>query len=211
MSTSKTFSVKKGFGPIILIIAIAAVMVGIFLWSKNQREQRQEKVKEELITHDQYYNWKTYNNRSLGFSIRYPKEWYIREYGDYAANFTIVDPQEATPGAIRARFIKLSEKIDLSTFERIYNLAPGATMYEPLDVVSIITKIRNFDVSKNRAVEYSIDRNFSALEGPKTEHSHAFEIEKGQNILQFTASATTKEEENSWNDTLQQMIASIKF
>ncbi len=203
---------RKGFAAPLVIVILALVFgVLVFNYIRAQKAQREAEVKHELISHDPYYTWKTYSNSALGFSIRYPKEWFVREYGDYAANFSVVEPKEATAGAIIVRFNKLSEKIDLQTFDRIYGLKPEATMYEPLDVRSVITKIRNFDVSQNRGVEYSVDRIFSALEGPKTEYSHAYEIAKGGNVLKFISSAQDKDNEQQTDGIFQQMIASLKF
>ena len=202
---------RRGFAAVLVIIVLAlAFGAMVFTYIRSQKT-KQEQVKQDLISRDPYYTWKTYDNRRLGFSVRYPKEWFVREYGDYAANFSVVDPKEATPGAIKVRFNKLSEKIDLQTFDRIYDLKPDATMYEPLDVRSVITKARSFDIGGNKAVEYSVDRIFSALEGPKTEYSHAYEVAKGDNVLKFISSDQDKEGEQRTDGIFQQMIASLKF
>lgn len=206
------FSKRQGFAPVFIVLIVAGSIMGALIYAHFGNNRPDQSVFESPSP-DPFQAWKTYQNQNLGFSLRYPKEWYVRQYQDYAANFIVVDPkvQEASPSAIRIRFNKLSESIDLKTFEKIYKLAPEETFFEHLDVRSKVVKIRNFDVEDARAVEYVIDRTFSALEGPKTEYSHVYEIEKNDIILKFSSSAATKEEELRSDGIFQQMVASIKF
>lgn len=210
----KTWSSSKsqGFAPVVIVLIVAGSIIGALIYAKFGNNKSDQSVAESPSP-DPYQDWKTYQNQNLGFSLRYPKEWYARQYQDYAANFIVVDPkvQEASPSAVRIRFNKLSESIDLKTFEKIYNLKPDETFYESLDVRSKVVKIRNFDTGPNRAVEYTIDRTFSALEGPKTEYSHVYEIARQDVILKFSASATTREEQSRGDGIFQQIIASLKF
>lgn len=162
---------------------------------------------------DPYTGWKTYKNPTYEFAIRFPKEWYVRQYEDYAATFLLTDPQirEASVSSIRVRFNVQSEPVDLATFEKIYDLNPGESLNEQLDVRSKITKVRNFELNGHRAVEYTIDRTFTALEGPKTEYSHIYEIEKDNSILKFLSSATTREEQLRGDGIFQKMLTSFNF
>lgn len=203
---------RKGFTPIVIVLIVALSIVGVLIYAHFGNNKPDQSVVESPSP-DPYQTWKTYQNQSHGFSLRFPKEWYVRQYEDYAANFIVSDPkvQEASPSAVRIRFNKLSESIDLKTFEKIYNLKPDETFYEPLDVRSKVVKIRNFETGSNRTVEYTIDRTFSALEGPSREYSHVYEIEKNDIILKFSSSAATKEEELRSDGIFQQMISTIKF
>lgn len=204
---------RKGFAlPFVLMVGIT-ILVGLIYYVNNKNQLSGQPPITLRESPGPYSGWKTYQNPTYRFSIRYPKEWFVGEYGDYAANFTLGNQQiqESSPAAIRVRFNKLSESIDLKTFEKIYKLVPQEFFFEPLDVRSKVIKIRNFDVEGARAVEYTVDRIFTALEGPKTEYSHIYEIEKEDVILKFTSSAITREEQLRGDGIFAQIIASIKF
>lgn len=206
--------VRKGFIPPFILIVGAAILGWLIYYVSNKNQPFDQPPITPQESKDPYQNWKTYENKAYGFSIRYPKEWFVQEYASYAANFTLTSPQiqENSSAAVRIRFNRLAESVDLKTFEKIYNnLAPQESFFEPLDVKSKVVKIRNFDVEGARAVEYTVDRIFTALEGPKTEYSHVYEIEKEDVILKFSSSATVKEEELRGDGIFQQMIASFKF
>lgn len=203
---------KSGFASLVLLLIILGTALGVLIYSQDTGSKSPQPVISSSSP-DPYQDWKTYQNQNLGFSVRYPKEWFVQEYGSYAANFTLTSPQiqESSSAAVRIRFNRLAESVDLKTFEKIYSLVPEETFFELLDVRSKVVKIRNFDVEGTRAVEYTVDRIFTALEGPKTEYSHVYEIEKEDVILKFSSSATVKEEELRGDGIFQQMIASFKF
>lgn len=200
----------KGFVSLVLLLLLmAAAFIGgiIYLQTKSTVTTYQPQ-----ITLSPFDNWKTYTNKTYGFSIRYPKEWYVKEHSDYAADFWLSNPnsKEASPAAIAVRFSRLNDKADIKDFEKVYDLIDDETLRQTLDVKSIITKTRNFDVQGQRAIEYRVDRTFTALQGPKGEHRHIFEIEKSEVILSFLATASTREEFR-WDGLFQKMISSIKF
>ncbi len=202
---------RKGFAPVIALVVVAVIaIIGLALFKKSANFQSQVQPQSEK-TVDQYPGEKTYKNTSYGFNLRYPKSWFIKEYQDSAANFYDTNPQEATSGAIKVRYASLNEKVDIAEFETIQKLDIGREIREPLDVKSIITKISNLEIAQNSAIEYEINRNFSALEGPKTEYSHVYEIKKGDTILKFIASEKTKEHEQQIEPTFARMIKSLKF
>lgn len=200
----------KGFVTLaVLLLLVAAAFIGgkIYLDTKSKAITYQSQA-----SPGPFDNWKTYSNKTYGFSIRYPKEWYIKEHSDYAADFWLSNPssKEGSPAAIAVRFSKLDDIADFKDFQKVYDLMDNETSRQTLDVKSIITKIRNFEVQGQRAIEYKIDRTFTALQGPKGEYRHIFEIEKGEVILSFLATATTREELR-WDGLFQQIISSIKF
>lgn len=205
---------RSGFAPIIvlLVVLFASLASFTYLKFKNQSSTLSPLAQSSAPYPDAYPGWKTYQNKTHDFSIRYPKQWFVKEYGDYAADFISTGPQkEASPAAIKVRYLHLTEKVDLDNFEKIYNSKEQEEIYEPLDVKSIITKIRNLEIGGNSEVEYEINRNFSALEGPKTEYSHVYEIKKGDAILKFIASGETKEHEQQIDPIFVRMIKSLKF
>lgn len=203
---------KKGFILPFVLIAAALAVSAFGYFKLNSKYQPQEAP---LVspTPDPFGNWKAYVNNTYGFTLRYPEQWYIKVHANYAADFWAVDPnsKEATPGAIAIRFSSLEEVVDLRDFEKIYKLKDDETLRQNLDVKSIITKIRNFDVQGQRAIEYSIDRTFSAPEGPRGEYRHIYEIEKGDAVLSFLASRTTKSDHRKLDPIFTKMFSSIKF
>jgi hypothetical protein len=206
--------VRKGFAtPLILIAFLVVILSGTaYLKSRNKTLfQVTSPTAQSTPSPDPYGGWKTYKNKTYGFTVRYPRNWHVLEYQDYAANFYDTDPKEATPGAIKMRFLLAKDKQDLAEFARIYNAKEGQEIREPLDVKSIITKIRNLDISGYWAVEYEINRNFTALEGPKTEYHHMYEIKASDTIMEFVSDAFTKEEQLKTDQVFQKMISSLKF
>ena len=119
--------------------------------------------------------------------------------------------QEATPSAIKVRYSRSTDKADIAEFEKIYKAKVGQDIYEPLDVKSIINKNKNFEVSNYMAVDYFINRNFSAPEGPRTQHRHIYEINKDGTILSFLSTAQTEDEFKIFDPIFQKMISSLKF
>ena len=83
---------------------------------------------------------------------------------------------------------------------------------EPLDVHSQVTKNKNLNIGKYPAIDYVIDRAFSALEGPRGEYSHVVVIDKDGAYLKFISHAETKEDQVRFNDpTFSEIVSSIKF
>lgn len=162
---------------------------------------------------DKYYGWKIYENKKYKFTIKYPTYWYVHEFSDLAANFQETDSKvrEATPAAIKVRFSAQSDTFALKEFEKIAKAQEDEKIREPLDVVSIITKVRNFEIGASIAVEYTTDRTFTALEGPPKEYRHTYAIAKDEAILKFIASANTREELQIYEKLFQMMIESLKF
>lgn len=201
---------KKGFIQALVVFVAFAVLVIILIFGNSHLSNKNSGPSPSP---DLFDSWKTYKNKTYGFSIRYPKEWYLKIYGDYGVDFWTINPalKEATPGAIAVRYSRLAEKIDQDEFERIFKSDPGATIYEPLDVRSVITKTKNLKIGENPTIDFTIDRTFSALEGPRTEFSHVYEINKNGQILRFISSAETKEEQKFRDSIFGQIISSIKF
>lgn len=207
----------RGFAhtPILLLIAVILIWSIVFLVFKSKFLDSINLLtpSSDQILIDKYYGWKSYENEKHKFTLEYPTHWYIREFGNLDANFQETDPQmaEATPAAIKVRFNAGSDPLFLKEFEKIDKAQEGEKIREPLDVVSIITKIRGFKVENSTALEYTTDRTFSALQGPPKEFRHTYAIAKDGTILKFIASAGTEEELKVYEKLFQQMIQSFKF
>lgn len=160
-----------------------------------------------------FKDWKTYRNTNQNFTLMYPPGLYLKEYPVDAVDFLATDPAsgEATPGAIKIRYSSQTDKADVRTFEKIYNSNVGEDIKEPLDVKSIITKLRVFQAGAYPAVEYVIDRHFSALEGPKGEYSYVYEINKDGVILKFISNADSQQEGQLVEEVFWQIISSLQF
>ena len=205
---------RQGFALPLILILLASIFVGvIYFLFKNKSSDQTAPTVSPSASPDTYSGWKTYRNKVYGFTIRYPKEWFIKEYGDWAADFLAADPnvQEATPSAIKVRYSRSTDKADVAGFEKIYKAKVGMDIYEPLDVKSIINKNKNFEVGNYVAIDYSINRNFSALEGPRTQHRHIYEINKDDTILRFLSTAQDEAEFKIFDPIFQKMISSLKF
>ncbi|MEX2028384.1 MAG: PsbP-related protein [Candidatus Curtissbacteria bacterium] len=203
---------KKGFAqPLALLILL--VVLGVIVFNRNSFQGWLSTLQSPKADIERVLpEWKSYENKTYNFSVKYPNEWFVRQFGDYAANFQVTDPErgEATAGAIQVKLSVLKEKVDQNEFEKIYNLGAGKEILEPLDVRSTITKIKNMEIDTKRGVEYVINRHFSALEGPKGQYTHVFAVAKDGVVLKFFSSADTKEEQK-FGSTLQKMIDSLKF
>lgn len=206
---------RQGFIiPIIFLGSIVIIFTLVLLTIKTNFSQKDTSLQDSPKTEvDPLPGWKTYSNKINGFTIRYPKQWYVREYESYAANFTSTGPslKEATSQAVKVRFSQEAENIDLAEFEKIYKLKPQAQILEPLDVKSVITKNKNFDVNGLSAVDFLIERSFSAPVGPRREFTHVYEVKKEKAILRFSTSSSSLEELTRVNDPiLTLMISSLK-
>jgi len=210
----KTWPVtRQGFASVIFLLIIVGSIIAVLAYAKSINNRTDELILQPSATPDPFGNWKTYKNKTHGFSIRYPKEWFIKPYQDYAADFLATDPrnQEASPSAIKVRYLHLTEKVDLNEFEKIQKSEVEKDIYEPLDVKSVISKVRNLEMQGNPAIEFYINRQFSALEGPRGEFSHVYEIKKGDTIFKFLSYAQTKVDHQQLDPIFQQMISSLNF
>ena len=206
---------RQGFALPLILIVLASIFVSevVYFRFKNKGPNQTASVVSSPASPDAYSGWKTYRNSTHGFSVRYPKEWFIKSYQDYAADFLATDlqNQEASPGAVKVRYLHLTEKVDLDEFEKIQKSEAGKDIYEPLDVKSVINKVRNLEMGGNPTIEFYINRKFSALEGPKTEFSHVYEIKKDEAILKFFSYALDKDSHQKVDPIFQKMISSLKF
>ena len=204
----------RGFIPIPILLVLTVVFVSFFVVPKITSQNNQVTNPSVTIspTPDPFGNWKTYKNTKQSFTIRYPRDLYIKEHVTDAVDF-ISDPnvKEATPAAIKVRYSSASDAADLKEFEKIAKLEPNQEIREPLDVKSIITKIRNLKVGDYDAVEYVVNRNFTALEGPKTEYRHVYEVKKDNTILEFISTDEIKEAHQRLDPIFGQMVSSINF
>lgn len=203
----------RGSAPIPILLILTIAVLGFFIIPKIITNQNKITSPSAILnsTPDPYPGWKTYKNSTLSFTIRYPRNWFVKEYQDYAAHFYDTEPNEATPGAIKVKFLSSQEKVDIAEFEKIAKLNPGQEIREPLDVKSIITKTSNLKVGDYQGIEYDINRNFTAPQGPRTEYRHIYEIKKDETILEFISTDQTKEAQQIFDPIFQQIISSIKF
>lgn len=207
---------RKGFIIPILLLGIVTIIftLGVLSFNTNFSQKDKNLQNSEKTEVDRFPGWKTYQNKSSEYTIRYPKQWYVKEYGDYAADFVAVDPKggEASPSSIKVRFSRSSENADIREFEKIHKLKDDQKILEPLDVRSEITKNKNFKIGSYEAIDFQIERDFSAPVGPRKEFSRVYEINKGSVVLKFSTHAQNLEEQIKFNDaTLSKMISSIYF
>jgi hypothetical protein len=196
-------------GSLLIIFTLGALS---FTANFSQKEKNRQISQNSEV--DPLPGWKTYNNPEYKFTIRYPKQWYLKEYGAYAADCVASDPnmQEASPSAVLIRFLSLNEAADIRDFEKIHKLKDNQTILEPLDVKSTLTKNKNFKIGNHEAVDYQIERNFSAPVGPAKEFSRVYEINKEGTVLKFSAYSQTLDQLIRFNDsTLSLIITSLSF
>lgn len=61
---------QKGFSSnvIIILIVLVAIGIGFYFWQQSQ-----------LLAIDETADWKIYKNLELGYEIKYPPEWFLKE------------------------------------------------------------------------------------------------------------------------------------
>jgi len=85
----RKFRIPKSKLPIILagiVFAIVLMIGGIFVLGAKNSASNQKGIKTTVIlkpTANPIADWKTYTNTSLGYSIEYPKNWYVYSLRDY--------------------------------------------------------------------------------------------------------------------------------
>lgn len=206
----------KGFIiPIVIIGSLAIIFtLGALSFTANFSQKAKNQQISQNTEIDRFPGWKTFKDKSSGLTIRYPSQWYVREYGDFAADFVEdeLKDQEASPSAVKVRFSKSRESADIREFEKIRKLKDKHLILEPLDVRSELTKNKNFKVAGFDAIDFQIERNFSAPVGPRKEFSRIYEINREDTVLKFSAYAQTLDEQISFNDaTFSLMISSLNF
>lgn len=211
---------KGGFAQPLVVFILLVILAVVLFNFKNITNRLTSLTPPPPDYQNVLPEWNTYQNRTYRFYIKYPDTWFVRTFGDYAANFQVTNPKlgEATPGAIRVKFSALTERADQDEFEKIVKSDPKVGIYEPLDVQSIITKVKNFEVNKNkqsfstnRGVEYTVNRRFSALEGPRGQFTHVYSLSKNGVVLKFFSSADTLEEEQKFDAIFQKMITTLRL
>ena len=201
---------KKGFSlPLLLVVLSLTFGAFLLIISKNPETNLEVPYASFIKVKDT----KTYSNKTHGFELEYPKDFKKEEYQDFAADFRgeVKEEGEATPQAVFVRFSSSSESFDNREFDRILNLDAGKSFFEVLDVRSLVTKMGDFKAGSFGAVEYIVERNFSAPEGPRKEFRHVYEIKKDDTILRFLVSAASEEELETQNRELGKIISSLKF
>ncbi|MBI3341963.1 hypothetical protein HY024_02475 [Candidatus Curtissbacteria bacterium] len=205
---------KKGTALPLIVVAIALLSGLVYLLIGIFPKKASQPLPSPIASPDKFGDWKTYTNKTYGFSLRYPRDWNIKEYGDYSADFYTIDTnsKEATPGAAIVRFLKSADKADVNEFQKINKLEDGSQYAEPLDVHSQVTKNQNLEIGNNAAIDYFTDRAFSALEGPRGEFIHTIAISKEDTILKFISHSLNREDQLRLIDpTFTKIISSIKF
>ncbi|MDO8487370.1 MAG: hypothetical protein Q7S45_03695 [Candidatus Curtissbacteria bacterium] len=210
----ETLSLSKGgFAQPAVVLILLGIFAAAFFNFKNITKWVASLAPPPPVYQNTIPQWQVYKNQTHEFSIEYPNGWFVRSYGDYAANFQTTDLKlgEATPGAIRVKFAALKENVDQAEFEKIYKIGVGVDIYEPLDVKSIIAKVKNLMFGQYRGVEYVVNRSFSALEGPRGQFTHFYSVNKNGVILQFFSAADTKDAHQKSDAIFRKMIATLRF
>lgn len=65
--------VQKGLAPIAIILIVAALIGGHFLY--QNKAAIKSATQQTSSTTNETVNWKTYTNTKYGYSIKYPSEW----------------------------------------------------------------------------------------------------------------------------------------
>lgn len=201
---------KRGFATLAVLFLLLTASVAIFAYVKFGYQSVLTSPAAEPSP-DPFGSWKTYQNKTYGFSLRYPEKWFIREYQQYALDILDTDPQEATSGAVKARFLASDHEADLAEFAKLTKIKAGESIREVLDTKSIITKTADLKVGNFPAVDFVRDRTFTALEGPKGEYSHIYKIRKDDIILTFQSNAQTETLQKRFDPLIAKIFSSIKF
>lgn len=201
---------KRGFTTLAILFLLLAASVAIFAYAKFGYQSILTSPTTEPSP-DPYGSWKIYQNKTYGFSLRYPEKWFVRQYQDYAADILDTDPKEATPGAVKARFLASDQEADLAEFEKLKKAKVGEAIREVLDAKSTITKVADLKIGNYPAIDFTRDRIFTALEGPRGEYSHIYKIRKEDSILTFQSNAETEAMQKRFDPIITKIFSSIKF
>lgn len=74
---------KKQYLTIITVLIIA-LGAGVFVWQKQRNQVQEQPKQEEVVKADvstdiDTSDWKTYRNEEYGYSIDYPRSWFVEE------------------------------------------------------------------------------------------------------------------------------------
>lgn len=207
---------QKGFvvSAVVIIGTLIIFTLGFLSLKANFSQTAKNQEISKTKDGDPYFGWKTYEASEHKFTIRYPDEWFVKEYGDFAANFVTVDPKlvEASPSAVKVRYSRSSDEADIREFEKIFKLSEGKKILEPLDVKSEVTKLNDFRTGTLNGINFQIERTFSALTGPRKEFTHVYMIKKGNTVFKFSNSALKLEDQVKFNEQyFVKIISSLEF
>src|SRR3989344_2349339 len=100
----------KKFAPILLIVVLAALAVGLTYWRGQSQEPLLQQTAETVSTAD----WKTYNNTSKGYSIKYPSTW--KEESGFLYSPEMYNAREGGPYSllvgIESKFASISDMLN---------------------------------------------------------------------------------------------------
>lgn len=70
---------QKGISSLLLIVIIVGILaIGGVLAYQYYWQASEEEIEEETST-DETADWKVYRNEEIGYEVKYPKDWYVKE------------------------------------------------------------------------------------------------------------------------------------
>lgn len=87
-SSNKGISTPLG---IVIILIVAILAGGVLIYKYYSTPKGEVKLPElkipEKVTEDETADWRIYTNSELGYSIKYPKDWYVKE--EYRTKYSL--------------------------------------------------------------------------------------------------------------------------
>lgn len=77
-------------------LAILAILIGGFLWARKSEKSGSDDARKAVYVPA---DWKTYSNGTYGFSVRYPKEWTVRDDAQTCISPDAVDKESVPSGS----------------------------------------------------------------------------------------------------------------
>lgn len=212
----------------LVILLTAGVMGGGVYYVLNQQMKKQDKLIEELqktasnavtekeekktetpVVKDETADWKTYSSAEYGYSIKYPKEYFLKEIGadnlDAGIGRNIIISNLSNPGI--QDFVE-GQKF---SFDVRRSSATGYTLdsffkerhasNDQFKTTKIgITKFGSFD-----AIKYKTDDTIGNYD------SYGLVVLKGSYVYQIIGGTSSDQKLSDYETTFEAMINSFKF
>ncbi|GEM_PF-5298563 len=210
---------------VILLVAFVGAGAYYLVVKKNQTETLTQKptsmpivtpIVSQTTLPDETANWQTYNDQTLGVSVKYPPNLIIKKLEKAVAFSFEPYPTGDSQQPLDFITISLAENYKLVPFNALFKANQGDDVSEAHDAVDVkVTKIKNLKFGRYDAVEYIRDGlipHTSGLGRGFIGYEHYILIKKNDNEFIDIANKTMSVEKTKQRDTIfNKMISSLSI